>query len=388
MKRNIILGLLILLFVISVSFCGLGFYYNSNKVFDDNDIKDDISDKNDDTDGKTIIINTPDVSDKDPSDVPNTDDDSNNDDNDNDHSDDDSDDSYFDYDMSSVNDDYGTYIEINKIDDELWNYRFGNYKEIMSLEDYEKTHDFLHNLSDLSSTIEEMQKEYYDGGYDDREFEDDYNRFPFLRLKYENNTLTYSYGKNKQVIKNVKYVKTDYTGCSDETMVAAAFTDDGIWFFNTDSEIYGEKFVKLDKKYIDLKDLFVSNGTCGSFNYYLAKDEKGDYYDVETFKKYDTNIYKGEYDGFNVHADGRVYLADKKTNYTMKRGIYTLFGELAYFISPDNYLYTTSLEKRYDYKVKKILYKYKYEQGDKIPVILFEDGAYFESDDDFLYIGE
>ena len=70
----------------------------------------------------------------------------------------------------------------------------------------------------------------------------------------------------------------------------------------------------------------------------------------------------------------------------MKRGIYTLFGELAYFISPDNYLYTISLQKRYDYKVKKILYKY--EQGDKIPVILFEDGAYFESYDDFLYIGE
>lgn len=60
-------------------------------------------------------------------------------------------------------------------------------------------------------------------------------------------------------------------------MVAAAFTDDGIWFFNTDSEIYGEKFVKLDKKYIDLKDLFVSNSTCGTINYYLAKDEKGDY---------------------------------------------------------------------------------------------------------------
>ena len=74
MKRNIILGLLILLFVISVSFCGLGFYYNTNKVFGDNDIKDDMSDKNDDTDGKTIIINTPDVSDKDPSDVPDVDD--------------------------------------------------------------------------------------------------------------------------------------------------------------------------------------------------------------------------------------------------------------------------------------------------------------------------
>lgn len=380
MKRNIILGVLILLFVISVSFCGLGFYYNTNKAFDDNDIKDDTSDKNDDTDGKTIIINTPDVSDKDPSDVPNTDDeDSNNDDNDNDidndHSDDDSDDPYFYY--------FGYITE--EVDKELWNEKYKNLKE-MSLDEYEKTHDIFKNLSDLSSTIEAMQKEYYDGGYDDDEFENDYNRFPILRLKYENNTLTYSYEKNEQIIKNVKYVKANYTGCSSETMVAAAFTDDGIWFFNTDSEIYGEKFVKLDKKYIDLKDLFVSNSTCGTFDYYLAKDEKGDYYDVETFKKYDTNIYKGEYNGFNVHADGSIYLADRKTIYTMKRGIYTLFGELAYFISPDNYLYTISLQKRYDYKVKKILYKY--EQGNKIPVILFEDGAYFESNDDFLYIGE
>ena len=87
------------------------------------------------------------------------------------------------------------------------------------------------------------------------QFEDDYNRFPILRLKYENNTLTYSYEKNEQIIKNVKYVKANYTGCSSETMVAAAFTDDGIWFFNTDSEIYGEKFVKLDKKYIDLESI-------------------------------------------------------------------------------------------------------------------------------------
>ncbi len=381
MKRNIILGVLILLFVISVSFCGLGFYYNTNKAFDDNDIKDDTSDKNDDTDGKTIIINTPDVSDKDPSDVPNTDDeDSNNDDNDNDidndHSDDDSDDPYFYY--------FGYITE--EVDKELWNEKYKNLKE-MSLDEYEKTHDIFKNLSDLSSTIEAMQKEYYDGGYDDDEFENDYNRFPILRLKYENNTLTYSYEKNEQIIKNVKYVKANYTGCSSETMVAAAFTDDGIWFFNTDSEIYGEKFVKLDKKYIDLKDLFVSNDTCGSFDYYLAKDEKDDYYDVETFKKYDTNIYKGEYDGFNVHVDGRVYLADKKTDFVMKRGLYTCFGQLAYFISPDNYLYTRSLKKRYDYKVKKILYKQ--DQWSKIPVILFENGAYFENGDDCeLYIGE
>lgn len=132
MKRNIILGLLILLFVISVSFCGLGFYYNTNKVFDDNDIKDDISDKNDDTDGKTIIINTPDVSNKDPSDVPNADDDddSNNDDNDNDHSDDDADDSYF--------NSFGYITE--EVDKELWNEKYKNLKE-MSLDEYEKTHD-------------------------------------------------------------------------------------------------------------------------------------------------------------------------------------------------------------------------------------------------------
>lgn len=378
MKRNIILGLLILLFVISVSFCGLGFYYNTNKVFDDNDIKDDISDKNDDTDGKNIIINTPDVSDKDPSDVPNTDDDddSNNDDNDNDHSDDDSDDSYF--------NNFGYITE--EVDKELWNEKYKNLKE-MSLDEYEKTHDIFKNLSDLSSTIEAMQKEYYDGGYDDGEFEDDYNRFPILRLKYENNTLTYSYEKNEQIIKNVKYVKANYTGCSSETMVAAAFTDDGIWFFNTDSEIYGEKFVKLDKKYIDLKDLPVSGDSCGTINYYLAKDENGDYYNVETFKKFYTDIYLIDYDEFNVRVDGRIYLANKKTDFVMKRGLYTCFGQLAYFISPDNYLYTRSLKKRYDYKVKKILYKQ--DQWSKIPVILFENGAYFENDDDCeLYIGE
>lgn len=381
MKRNIILGLLILLFVISVSFCGLGFYYNTNKVFDDNDIKDDTSDKNNDTDGKTIIINTPDVSDKDPSDVPDADDeDSNNDDNDNaidnDHSDDDSDDPYFYY--------FGYITE--EVDKELWNEKYKNLKE-MSLDGYEKTHDIFKNLSDLSSTIEAMQKEYYDGVDDDSEFEDDYNRFPILRLKYENNTLTYSYEKNEQIIKNVKYVKANYTGCSSETMVAAAFTDDGIWFFNTDSEIYGEKFVKLDKKYIDLKDLFVSNGTCGSFDYYLAKDENGDYYNVETFKKFYTDIYLIDYDEFNVRVDGRIYLADKKTDFVMKRGLYDCFGQLTYFISPDNYLYTRTLKKRYNYKVKKILYKQ--DQWSKIPVILFENGAYFENDDDCeLYIGE
>ena len=381
MKRNIILGLLILLFVISVSFCGLGFYYNTNKIFDDNDIKDDISDKNDDTDGKTIIINTPDVSDKDPSDVPNADDDdSNNDDNDNDidndHSDDDSDDPYF-Y--------YFSYIT-EEVDKELWNEKYKNLKE-MSLDEYEKTYDIFKNLSDLSSTIEAMQKEYYDGGYDDGEFEDDYNRFPILRLKYENNTLTYSYEKNEQIIKNVKYVKANYTGCSSETMVAAAFTDDGIWFFNTDSEIYGEKFVKLDKKYIDLKDLPVSGDSCGTINYYLAKNENGDYYNVETFKKFYTDVYLIDYDEFNVRVDGRIYLANKKTDFVMKRGLYTCFGQLAYFISPDNYLYTRSLKKRYDYKVKKILYKQ--DQWSKIPVILFENGAYFENGDDCeLYIGE
>lgn len=377
MKRNIILGLLILLFVISVSFCGLGFYYNTNKVFDDNDIKDDTSDKNNDTDGKTIIINTPDVSDKDPSDVPNVDDeDSNNDDNDNDHSDDDSDDPYF-Y--------YFSYIT-EEVDKELWNEKYKNLKE-MSLDEYEKTHDIFKNLSDLSSTIEAMQKEYYDAGYDDSEFEDDYNRLSILRLKYENNTLTYSYEKNEQIIKNVKYVKANYTGCSSETMVAAAFTDDGIWFFNTDSEIYGEKFVKLDKKYIDLKDLPVSGDSCGTIDYYLAKDENGDYYDVETFKKFYTDIYLIDYDEFNVRVDGRIYLADKKTDFVMKRGLYDCFGQLTYFISPDNYLYTRTLKKRYDYKVKKILYKQ--DQWSKIPVILFENGAYFESGDDCeLYIGE
>ena len=271
------------------------------------------------------------------------------------------------------------------IHDKQWNEKFENYKE-MSLEEHEKTYDFLHNLRDLSTTIGAMQKEYYDNDHDESELEDDYNLFPFLRLKYENNILTYSYGKNEQVIKNVKYVKTDYTGCSNETIVAAAFTDDGIWFFNTNSKIYGEKFVKLDKKYVDLKDLFVFSDSCGSFNYYLAKDENGDYYDVETFKKYDTNIYKGEYDGFNVHVDGRVYLADKKTDYIMKRGIYTIFDQPAYFISSDNYLFTVSLKKRYDYKVKKILYKL--DEGNMIPIILFEDGAYFESNDDFFYIGE
>lgn len=254
------------------------------------------------------------------------------------------------------------------------NKNFSDYKEL-NLNTKEKTYKQIdENLVTFDKDINELidyAKECYEGGTDKD-----------IKVSYKNNTLTVTYKNKTQTINNIKKINAFYDGDGNGMgFKFIVFDDNNIWYMDTTIEKYNS-FVKFDSDYIDFIVLVVNSGIDAPELLYLVKNKKGEYFDIQTFQKYDENIYKGFPDRLNIRTDYSVYIGSAKSPIVFKIGLYNYYlDEINFFISEDNYIYNKNLDKAYAYKVKKVLYKKYGDDQDEFKLcIVFEDGTYYESD--------